>query len=372
MPSTTVPQLFQPIQVGTVSLSHRVVLAPLTRMRATNEHVPILPLVKEYYAQRAKVQGTLLISEATFIAPQAGGYPNVPGIWSDKQIDAWKEVTDAVHAAGSSIYMQLWALGRVADPSYLAAHDPPFPLVGPSAIPAPGQASPRPLTIDEIADYAKLFATAAHNAVNRAGFDGVEIHGANGYLIDQFLQTTSNDRSDQYGGSVENRSRFALEMVDAVTRAVGPERTGLRLSPWSTFQGMGMFDPVPQFTHLVLALRDAHPTMAYLHVVEPRIEGNTDREVKPHESNDFIRLLWEKRAYISAGGYTRETAIKAAERGSELVAFGRYYISNPDLPLKLKHGKRLTPYDRKTFYTPGGSETAHIGYTDYPSDGEGA
>ncbi|KAF5378540.1 hypothetical protein D9615_007072 [Tricholomella constricta] len=369
MAAANLPKLFQPTKVGPVMLSHRVVFAPLTRLRSTKStHVPIVSLMKEYYGQRARVSGTLLITEATFIAPQAGGHDNVPGIWSDDQIDAWKEITDTVHAHGSSIFLQLWALGRVADPSILASYNPPFPLVGPSSIPVSSQTltPPRPLTTDEITEYTELFAQAAHNAVHRAGFDGVEIHGANGYIVDQFLQDVSNDRTDQYGGSVEGRSKFALEVVDAVSRAVGPERTGLRLSPWSTFQDMGMVDPVPQFTHLVTALRDAHPSLAYLHVVEPRASGPFEREYGAHESNDFVRAIWQERPYISAGGHTPATAVAAAERDSELVAFGRFYISNPDLPLKLKNNRALTPYDRKTFYTPGEREDAHIGYTDYP------
>lgn len=268
--------------------------------------------------------------------------------------------------------MQLGAIGRVASPSVLEANNPPLPLVGPSNIPATGHANPRALTVDEIQEYVQLFARAAENAVHRAGFDGVELHGANGYLLDQFLQDTSNDRTDKYGDSVENRSRFMLEAVDAVARAVGPERTALRLSPWSKFQDMGMKDPVPQYTHLITTLSEAHPSLAYIHVVEPRINGDVDREHAAHESNDFIRALWKGRPYVTAGGYMAQSAIAAAERGSELVAFGRYYISNPDLPLKLKANAALTHYDRKTFYVPGEREDAHVGYTDYPFTEESA
>lgn len=373
MPATIVPQLFQSIKVGPVFLLHRVVLAPLTRFRNTKAtNVPILPMTKVYYTQRAKVPGTLLITEGTMVGPQAGGYDNVPGVWSDEQIGAWKEITDSVHAAGSFIIMQLGAIGRVASPSVLEANNPPLPLVGPSNIPATGHANPRALTVDEIQEYIQLFARAAENAVHRAGFDGVELHGANGYLLDQFLQDTSNDRTDKYGDSVENRSRFMLEAVDAVARAVGPERTALRLSPWSKFQDMGMKDPVPQYTHLITTLSEAHPSLAYIHVVEPRINGDVDREHAAHESNDFIRALWKGRPYVTAGGYMAQSAIAAAERGSELVAFGRYYISNPDLPLKLKANAALTHYDRKTFYVPGEREDAHVGYTDYPFTEESA
>ncbi|KAG6917695.1 hypothetical protein DXG01_001465 [Tephrocybe rancida] len=378
MSSTTtsvLPQLYQPTKVGAVTLSHRVVFAPLTRFRATKStHVPILPLVKEYYAQRARISGTLLITEATFIHPRAGGYHNAPGIWSEEQIAAWKEITTAVHDHGSSIFLQLWALGRVADPSVLASESEfsgipnaePYRLVSASDVPESGKPAPRPLTVDEIREYTSYYARAAHNAVHRAGFDGVEVHGANGYLIDQFLQDVSNTRTDAYGGSVEGRSKFALEVVDAVVRAVGPERTAIRLSPWSQFQDMGMSDPIPQFSHLVTSLRDTHPSLAYIHVIEPRVSGIADREHEAHESNNFLREIWGERPYISAGGHTEKTAVQAAERNTELAAFGRYYISNPDLPLKLKHHLKLEPYNRATFYVPGENADAHVGYTDYP------
>ncbi|KAG5639952.1 hypothetical protein DXG03_002154 [Asterophora parasitica] len=367
MAAPTAPQLFQPTKVGPVSIAHRAVFAPLTRFRATKStHIPVLPLVKDYYSQRASVPGTLLISEGTIVALKAGGYHNVPGIWSDKQINAWKEITDTVHAQGSSIFLQLWAIGRGARPEVLASYDPPIPFVGPSNIPVSAEGPPpHALTADEITEYINLYAQAADNAVHRAGFDGVEVHAGNGYLLDQFLQEVSNDRTDKYGGSIENRSRFLLEIVDAVSRTVGVERTSVRLSPWSNFQGMGVADPVPQFTHVVTALRDAHPSLAYLHVIEPRVSGAEDREQHAHESNDFIRAIWQGKPYITAGGYTLASALDAGERG-ELVAFGRLYISNPDLPLRLKHNISLTPYNRKTFYVPGDSADAHVGYTDYP------
>ncbi|KAG6839116.1 hypothetical protein C0991_005689 [Blastosporella zonata] len=365
-----VPQLHQPIKVGAATLSHRVVLAPLTRFRSKKSHVPIIPLVKEHYAQRARVSGTLLITEGTFIDIRAGGFANVPGIWSDDQIAAWKQVTDAVHAHGSSIFLQLWAIGRVAKTSVLASYGTlePYPLVGPSDKPVASSEGPPPraLTLDEIQEYIGYYARAAHNAVHLAGFDGVEVHGANGYLIDQFLQDVSNTRTDAYGGSVENRSRFALEVVNAIVRTVGPERTGIRLSPWSEFQDMRMEDPKPQFSHLVTSLRNTHPSLAYIHVVEGRINGSMDRIQQTHESNDFLREIWGERPYISAGGHTEETAVKAAERGNELVAFGRYYTSNPDLPLRLKHHIKLEPYNRDTFYVIGDHPDTYIGYTDYP------
>lgn len=367
--SPTAPRLFQPINIGDITLQHRLVLAPLTRYKSTKTaHVPIVPLMKEYYSQRSSILGTLVITEATFIAAKAGGYPNIPGIWSDDQAHAWKEVTDKVHANGSYIFLQLWALGRTADPTVLTSENASFSLVAPSPIPLSSQPTPVPqeLTIEEVQEYVQLYAQAAKNAVERAGFDGVEIHGANGYLIDQFLQDVSNQRTDGYGGSIEARSRFGLEVVDAVANAVGEKRTAIRLSPWSPFQSMAMEDPIPQFSHFVSTLKRKHPNLAYLHVVEPRIDGNTDRPITAHESNDFIRAIWKPLPLIVAGGYTRETALKAAEENGELVAFGRLYISNPDLPLRLKEDIPLTPYNRKTFYIPGDQDGAEVGYIDYP------
>ena len=230
-------KLFEPLQLGSIKLGNRVVMAPLTRFRADDDHVQ-LPFVKEYYTQRACVPGTLLITEATFISPRASGYPNVPGIYNDAQIKAWKEIVDSVHNAGGFIYMQLWALGRAANPDVLkkeGAGD----LISSSDIPmSDNSPAPRPLTEEEIQDFIKDYATAAKNAVEGAGFDGVEVHGANGYLVDQFSQDVSNKRTDRWGGSVENRGRFAVEVTKAVVEAVGADKTGIRLSPFSTFQGM--------------------------------------------------------------------------------------------------------------------------------------
>ncbi|KNZ71964.1 NADPH dehydrogenase 1 [Termitomyces sp. J132] len=368
----TTPRLFQPINVGTTKLQHRLVLAPLTRFRSTKTHVPVLPLVKEYYSQRSSTPGSLLITEATFIAAKAGGYHNVPGIWNDEQINAWKEVTDQVHANGSFIFVQLWALGRAADPDILSSEGHPFVAPSPIAIASKPTPLPRELTIDEIQEYTSLYVKAAKNAVEKAGFDGVEIHGANGYIVDQFLQERSNQRSDQYGGSIQARSKFGLDVVDAVVEAIGAERTAIRLSPWSTFQDMGSDDPIPQFSYFVSTLKARHPHMAYLHLVEPRIMGSTDCVAAEHESNDFIRVIWGPAPLIVAGGYTRESAIEIAEaHEGELVAFGRYYISNastltPDLPRRVIKDIPFTPYDRKTFYAPVGDEdgTEH-GYIDH-------
>ncbi|KAL1700032.1 hypothetical protein EV121DRAFT_215008 [Schizophyllum commune] len=368
MSSAGIPKLFQPIKVGDLTLAHRVVLAPLTRFRHTKFGHAALPNVKEYYAQRGSTPGTLLISEATFISPQAGGYTNAPGIWSDEQISKWKEVTDSVHAKGSFIYLQLWALGRAAMASALKEEDPSFDYVAPSPIKlSDHEETPRALTVPEIKQYVEWYATAARNAVERAGFDGVEIHGANGYLIDQFLQDVSNTRTDEYGGSIENRSRFGLEVVDAVVKAVGASKTGIRLSPWGKFQDMRMKDPIPQFTHFANKIKARHPDFAYLHLVEPRVQGNMTREaadIEAHESNDFLRELWAPKPFISAGAYTREVAIKTAEEKGDIIAVGRYFISNPDLPLRWRHNLPLTEYNRDTFYLQG--DASPTGYTDYP------
>ncbi|VDB93765.1 unnamed protein product [Peniophora sp. CBMAI 1063] len=348
--------LFTPMKVGNMRLSHRVVLAPLTRVRADDENVPT-DIMVEHYEQRASTPGTLLITEGTAIAAQASGYANMPGVWSDAQVAAWKKVADAVHGKGSFIFMQLGALGRPASPSVLEkAPGGPYEVVGPSPIPiAEGRAIPKALTVEEIKQYLELFAQAAKNAV-QAGFDGVEIHGANGYLVDQFIQTNSNQRTDEYGGSMEKRIRFAIEVVDAVASAIGPERTALRLSPWSTAQAMRMPDPIPTFTALVKNLAEHQPKLAYLHFIEPRISGGSETEpVGEDESNDFVRELWDPRPLMLAGGFNRETALVKVESGEKnvVVAMGRWYTSNPDLPKRWMREAKLTPYDRSTFYTKG-------------------
>ncbi|KIJ16019.1 hypothetical protein PAXINDRAFT_99001 [Paxillus involutus ATCC 200175] len=340
----TTPALFQPIKVGPVTLQHRVVLAPLTRFRAYASHVPG-PRAATYYAQRGSSPGTLLITEATFISHDAGGYGHVPGIYTDAQIEGWKQVTDAVHAKGSYIFLQLWALGRAARPDVLAKQDPPSPYVSASRITLTGiEDPPRALTEPEIEEYIAAYAKAASNAVHRAGFDGIE--------------TVSNTRTDKWGGDEEGRTRFTREVVDAVVDAVGEERVGIRISPWSTFQDMKMPNPRPTFAYLATALRDKHPNLAYLHVTESRVAGNTDVPHTEDESNDFLREIWnggeggDKRISIAAGGHTRDTALSTAELGG-LVAFGRLYISNPDLPTRLQEDTPVTPGDRSTYYLPG-------------------
>ena len=354
------PSLSDHLQIGKCQLQHRLVMAPLTRFRANDDHVQ-LPLCTEYYSQRASVPGTLIVTEATFISPRASGYANVPGIWSPAQIAQWKEVTSGVHRKHSYIYLQLWALGRTANPKELQplGHD----IVSSSPTPMSDNSPvPRELTSAEIETFIGEYAQAAKNAIE-AGFDGVEIHGANGYLIDQFTQDTCNHRTDEWGGSVENRARFGIEVAKAVVDAIGAERTGIRLSPWSTFQSMRMEDPVPQFSYLVENLKKLK--LSYLHLVESRISGNAD--VEQTNKIDFAVNIWGTTSpVLVAGGFKPDSAKRLMEEKypdqQVAVVFGRYFISNPDLPFRILNGVPLTQYDRSTFYIAGSPK----GYIDYP------
>ncbi|TLD08596.1 uncharacterized protein PgNI_07880 [Pyricularia grisea] len=327
-------KLFTPLKVGNVQLAHRIAMAPMTRFRADDDHSP-LDIVAEYYKQRACVPGTLLISEATLTSPRAGAYKNAPGIWTKEHIAGWKAVTEAVHSKGSFIYLQLWNLGRTADPK---ASDQD--LISASAVPQDDKhPTPREMTEEEIQQAIQDYATAAKNAIE-AGFDGVEVHAANGYLIDQFLQDTCNKRTDGWGGSVEKRARFALEVTRAVVEAVGADRTGIRLSPYGTFQGMLMADPAPTFGYVVDQLRPFG--LAYLHFVES--EDGDDRSVD-----------WLVRKYDSAGpvlvanGFTPESAKKAVDETYKdldvVIAFGRLFIPNPDLVFRIEKGVPTEPID---------------------------
>lgn len=334
-------------------------MAPLTRFRANAAHIP-LSIVPAYYGQRASVPGTFIVSEATFISPRAGGYPNVPGIWNPEQIAAWKEVTDAVHRKGSVIFLQLWALGRVAVPEI--ADGEGFDVVSSSATPLePHTPTPRALSKEEIQLFIAGYAQAARNAIE-AGFDGVEIHGAGGYLIDQFTQDKSNNRDDEYGGSIQNRSRFVIQVASAVSDAVGPERVGIRLSPWQRYQGMRMDDPIPQFTYVIEQLRKFD--LAYLHLIEARVCGNVDSDDRDR-IDPFVRAWGSSKPVILAGGFTpdsaKATVDKAFRDKNVMIAFGRHFISNPDLPFKIRRGLDLTPYNRDSFYVPESGE----GYADY-------
>jgi NADPH2 dehydrogenase len=239
------------------------------------------------------------------------------------------QVVDAVHANGSHIFLQLWAFGRTTDVELLKAEDPSFELVGPSAIPmSSSDPTPRPLTIEEISTYVQWHATAADKAVNKSGFDGVELHFANGYLPDQFLQDVSNQRTDKYGGSIENRARFPLEILEAVTNAVGEDRVGFRVSPWNTWQGMRMEDPKPTFAYFVSQAKERFPNLAYLHAIEPRVAGIEDQDCGDGDSNEFLRKIWGDKVFIAAGGFTPQTAAETAGARGGLIAFGRHYIAN--------------------------------------------
>ncbi|KAG9317000.1 hypothetical protein JVU11DRAFT_1180 [Chiua virens] len=353
--------LFKPIKVGRITLQHCVVRALLTCFRAYASHVPG-PQQASYYAQRGSTSGSLLITEATFISHDAGGYAHVPGIHTDAQIQGWKKVVDAVHAKGSYIFLQLWALGRAADIDTLESQDPPSPYVSASLVALTGKSkAPRLLTEDEIKQYIVAYAKAASNAVFGAGFDGIEVHSANGYLLDQFLQSVSNTRTDGWGGDEHGHTRFTREVVNVVVDAVGGDRVGVRISPWSDWQDMRMPDPRPTFAYLTTALRDKHPKLAYLH--------------DSIESTEFLREIWnsgeggEEQVFISAGGYTRETAMRTAEDKGGLIAFGRLYMPNPDLPMRLRKNLPLMRGDRSTYYLSG--NLTPLGYNDWPfADGK--
>jgi NADPH2 dehydrogenase len=363
-------KLFQPLALGSIKLGHRIAMAPLTRFRADENNVPILPIVKEYYEQRASVPGTLIITEATYISPQAGGYDRVPGIWSPEQIKAWKEVTDAVHAKKSFIFVQLWALGRVATPKVLAKGG--FKVVSSSPLPVKEGAEPsHALTEGEIQEYIFKYVQAANNAIE-AGFDGVQLHGANGYLPDQFLQDVVNQRTDRWGGSIENRARFHLETTKAIIAAVGKEKVSVRLSPFTQFQpgNKRMDDPKPTFTYLIQQLKALD--IAFLDLIEPRLGGTgpVDGVYAAQGGLDFAVEAWgTEKPVLIAGGVTAKLAKELVEekyaKYQVVPAFGRFFISTPDLPFRVQKEIELNPYDRPTFYSAGAK-----GYIDYPFSAE--
>ena len=355
-------RIFKPLKIGNVEVKHRIGMAPLTRLRATGNRVPVA-LMKEYYSQRASVPGTLIISEGTLISQAAcGGFANGPGIWSNDQVAAWRTITDEVHSKGCFIFCQLYGMGRAANVD--DAKREGVSIVGPSAIPIEeGTPVPRPMTIKEIKQTVQDFVTASENAI-RAGFDGVECHGGNGYLVDQFIQDVSNKRDDEYGGSVQNRSRLFKDIMEAVVHAIGPERVGLRLSPWSSFQGMKMENPIPQFADIID--KASQLDLAYLHLVESRVSGAEDS--KGSERLDFAYKLWNGPLLV-AGGYKLADAQKLVNEEYPdkdiVVMFGRYFIANPDLVYRIKEGLELSAYKRNTFYT-----NSAVGYVDYPFSAE--
>ncbi|KAG2231374.1 hypothetical protein INT48_007499 [Thamnidium elegans] len=355
--------IFSPIKVGKNSLQHRVVLAPLTRFRATTEAVPT-DLHVDYYKQRAS-EGGLLITEATFIDRLAGGIPHIPGIYTQDQIEAWKKVTSAVHEKKGTIFLQLWHIGRVGSKN-LNPNQEQVVSASAIAITAPSWVSgdyheiPRALEIEEIKDIVKQYARAAKNAIE-AGFDGIEIHGANGHLVDQFINTSSNKRTDIYGGSIENRTRFAREIIDAVVEAIGAERTAIRFSPGETVHDMQDDTVVETWSYLTSEFQKNHPQLAYLHFVEVRGDY-VGESVNTIDTLAPYRQIW-KGPFITASGFSNATqeAIALAEKTGNLIAFGRAFIANPDLPERLRNSWELNKYDRNTFYTNGSA-----GYTDYP------
>jgi NADPH2 dehydrogenase len=309
------------------------------------------------------VPGTLLVSEGTFMTPQSGGFDFVPGLWEPSMLKAWKTVTDAVHAKGSYIYCQLWCLGRAAQAKVMERNGLDVVSSSPVAISAEN-AVPRAMTEEEVWSMVGAYAMAARAAVLEAGFDGVEIHGANGYMVDQFTQDTCNKREDRWGGSIENRARFALEVTKACVAAVGPERVGIRLSPYSEYQAMRMTDPEPQFTYLIKELSKLR--LSYLHMTTPRVQGATDVK-NPVENMDWAVKAWGNVSpVILAGGYRINTAKGDVDEKFKdydiCIAFGRYFISTPDLPFRLRTGVEVNRYDRGTFY----AATKPEGYIDYP------
>ncbi|CAE7169734.1 unnamed protein product [Rhizoctonia solani] len=365
-------KLFEPLHVGDLTLAHRIVMAPMTRLRATQDGV-VTEITTEYYSQRSAVPGTLVISEGTGVAAEAGGFANVPGLFNNTQVAGWKKVVDAVHANGSYIYLQIAALGRVGYPEILQAGGHPYVSSSPTKLGSRSE-TPRELTLDEIKKYIGLYAEAARRAVYEAGFDGVEIHACNltsGSLPEQFIQDVVNKRTDHYGGSIENRSRFVLEVVEAVVNNIGAKRTGIRFSPWSKGQEMGMRNPVPTYTYIISELAKRHSELAYIHMIEPGInsadEGTTQELDEGVEaSNDFAFQLWAPRAYFTGGGYDHKSAPKTADTlDNTAVVIGRLFISNPDLPLRIKAGVEPVASDPSTYYTLGPESVK--GYTDYPS-----
>jgi len=345
--------IFDPIRIGAVTLKNRIVMAPLTRSRSGVERTPG-PLVAEYYAQRASAG--LIISEATSVTPLGVGYADTPGVWSDAQVEGWKLTTKAVHDAGGLIFLQLWHVGRVSDPIFLDGQPP----VSASPIAAKGEVSllrpkrpypvPRELTTAEIAEVIEAYRKGAENA-KRAGFDGVELHGANGYLLDQFLQDGSNQRTDEYGGPIENRARLMLAAVDAAISVFGADRVGLHIAPRGDAHDMGDSNLSATFDYVARAMRERG--IAFLMAREHQGEGRIGPALKAAFGG----------TYIANEGLTLESAAALVANGeADAVGFGKLFISNPDLPVRLKTGAELAPWKMETFYSPGPE-----GYVDYPA-----
>lgn len=361
MPTSHCDALFQPIRLGALPLRHRIFMPPLTRSRAGEGNVPN-DLMRRYYEQRT-TEGGLIIVEATQISPLGQGYLATPGIHSDAQVAGWKQITDAVHAKGGQIVLQLWHVGRISHP-YFHGQQP----VAPSAI-APRNLMaytegreepipvPRALEREEIPGIIADYAKAAENA-KRAGFDGVEVHGANGYLLDQFLEDGTNQRSDEYGGSIENRARLLLEVTRAVVDVWGADRVGVRLSPGGTFNDM--YDSTPQATFGYVIRELNRLGLAYLHLIEATVQDG--EHPQPDLSSKYFRPLFAGPLLV-AGGYDPVRGCRVVETGvADLVGFGKLFIANPDLVSRLRQGAPLNDWDAGTFYGGGGQ-----GYLDYPT-----
>lgn len=357
-------KLFTPINLGPITLPHRVVMAPLTRLRSEQPGDIPSDMMAEMYGQRATDQG-LIIAEATTVSILGRGYLGAPGIYTDEQVEGWKKVTNAVHAKGGRIFLQLWHVGRQSHVDMTNGQTP----VAPSAVQYEQvvvtkdgwvPVSPnRAMEIQEIPGIVEEFRMGAIRA-RAAGFDGVELHGANGYLIDEFLQDGTNKRTDIYGGSFENRSRFLTEILDAVVPVWGEGRVGVRLGPSGSWASMSDSDPEALFGYVAEKMND-YP-LAYLHIIEPRIVGGeAPVEGKPPVAAINLRRLY-KGTILAAGGFEPGSAKEIVENGdADMVVFGRHFAANPDLPSRIKLGYPLNPYDRDTFW--GGD---HHGYTDYP------
>lgn len=370
-PMHTSQPLFQPWRLGALDLQHRIVMAPLTRMRASQPGNVPHALNALYYAQRA-TEGGLIVAEASQVVPEGQGVPASPGIHSDAQQAGWKLVTDGVHARGGRVFLQLWHVGRISHSSHQPDGAAPW---APSAIAAQGEAMtagferapfpvPRALDLQAIERLKQAYVAAGHRAI-AAGFDGVEVHSANGYLLEQFMLSRSNQRTDQYGGSLTNRIRLPIEVTECLVHALGADRVGIRLSPFGVANDSGEDNPEPLFRTMIQALNRMQ--LAYLHLIEPRASGAGQRDVDhpnmPCACATF-RGDWDQ-ALISAGNYNPQSAADTVASGhADAIAFGRHFISNPDLPRRIQNGQALTPYQRATFYG-GGSE----GYTDYKAFG---
>jgi N-ethylmaleimide reductase len=353
-------KLFEPYRLGPLTLPNRLVMAPLTRNRAVEGLVPS-PLAIEYYGQRASAG--LLITEASQVSQQGQGYQDTPGIYSKEQVAGWRKVTDRVHARGGRIFIQIWHVGRISHTSLQPNGGAP---VGPSAIHAKGKtfvggaftdiSEPRALELEEIPGIIESFRRGTVNALE-AGLDGVEIHGANGYLLDQFAKDGTNKRSDAYGGSIENRARLMLEVAKAVAEEAGPERTGIRISPVTPANDVSDSNPQPLFDHIVDGLNALK--LVYLHVIEGATGGA--RDIAPFDYGSLRKRF--SGAYVANNGYDFELADKVlAANEADLIAFGKPFIANPDLVERLKRGAPLNVPDKATFYGGGAK-----GYTDYPA-----